>query len=275
MSDSDDIPISTGSASMIEHKPEPDPERESAPEPKPEPEQEQDPEQERRRRDRPESECCADQPLATRIESLLISSDRPLGDARIAALLGIPTKGAAASVRESVETLNKLYEKSKRSFRIERLAGGWQLLTIEAFGPLLTRLHQQRQQSRLSQAALETLSIIGYRQPVMRAEVEAIRGVACGEVLRGLLERRLVKIVGRAEELGRPMLYGTTKEFLNVFGLAGLEDLPEVEGLSREASTALRPPAAVPAPETAPAAEAVEPDASDTEPSFPEEEAKA
>lgn len=268
MSDNDDIQPSTGSASMIEQKPEP--------EPLSEPEQEQqDQEQGRRGSNRPESECCADQPLETRIESLLIGSDRPLGDARIAALLGIPTKGAAAKVRESVETLNKLYEKSERSFRIERLAGGWQLLTIEMFGPLLSRLHQQRQQSRLSQAALETLSIIGYRQPVMRAEVEAIRGVACGEVLRGLLERRLIKIVGRAEELGRPMLYGTTKEFLNVFGLAGLEDLPEVEGLSREASTALRPPAPAPAPEEAPVAEAVEPESSDTEPSVPDEESSA
>ena len=89
---------------------------------------------------------------------------------------------------------------------------------------------------RLSPAAMETLSIIAYRQPVMRAEIEAIRGVACGEVLRGLLERRFVRIAGRAEELGRPMLYGTTKDFLRVFGLSGIDDLPEVEGLKRDAS---------------------------------------
>ena len=92
------------------------------------------------------------------------------------------------------------------------------------------------QQQKLSQAALETLSIIAYRQPVMRAEVEVIRGVACGEVLRGLMDRRLVKIVGRAEELGRPMLYGTSREFLQTFGLASLDDLPEVQGLIREPS---------------------------------------
>jgi segregation and condensation protein B len=95
-------------------------------------------------------------------------------------------------------------------------------------------MHAERQQARLSQAALETLSIIAYRQPVMRAEIEAIRGVACGEVLRHLLERRLIKIAGRAEELGRPMLYGTTHEFLKVFGLASLEDLPAVEGMERK-----------------------------------------
>ena len=114
---------------------------------------------------------------------------------------------------------------------IERLAGGWQVLTRPEFGPLLARLHRDRQQSRLTPAAMETLAIVSYRQPLIRAEIEAIRGVACGEVLRGLLERRLVKIVGRAEELGRPMLYGTTREFLKVFGLSSLDDLPEVEGL--------------------------------------------
>ena len=82
---------------------------------------------------------------------------------------------------------------------------------------------------RLSRAALETLSIIAYRQPVTRASLEAIRGVACGEILRALLERRLVMIKGRAEELGRPMLYGTTKHFLDVFGLSSLKDLPKPE----------------------------------------------
>ena len=109
-------------------------------------------------------------------------------------------------------------------------------MCIRDSSPLVSRLHAERQQQRLSQAALETLSIIAYRQPVMRAEVEVIRGVACGEVLKGLMARRLIKIVGRAEEVGRPMLYGTTKDFLRIFGLANLQDLPEVQGLSREPS---------------------------------------
>jgi segregation and condensation protein B len=85
--------------------------------------------------------------------------------------------------------------------------------------------------ARLTPAALETLAIVAYRQPLLRADLEAIRGVACGEVLRGLLDRRLIRIVGRAEELGRPMLYGTTKEFLEVFGLASLKDLPQAKDL--------------------------------------------
>ena len=107
-------------------------------------------------------------------------------------------------------------------------------MTIPAAAPVLRNLLAQRQQSRLTPATLETLAIIAYRQPVMRAEIEAIRGVACGDVLRGLLERRMIRIAGRAEELGRPMLYGTTRDFLKVFGLAGIDDLPEVEGLPRE-----------------------------------------
>jgi segregation and condensation protein B len=180
-----------------------------------------------------EDEPCADQPLEARIEALLLSIDRPLTEQRLTELLGLAGKSATKQLRDSLDALNRLYEETGRAFRAERLAGGWQLMTLPAFGPLLARLHTDRQQTRLSQAALETLSIIAYRQPIMRAEIEAIRGVACGEVLRSLLERRLIKIAGRAEELGRPMLYGTTKEFLKVFGLSSLEDLPAVAGLNQ------------------------------------------
>jgi segregation and condensation protein B len=184
------------------------------------------------KRDSGGHEPCADQPLALRVEALLMTSDRPLTESRIAELLGLSGKGTTKSVGAAIEELNATYQQTNRSFRAERLAGGWQVLTVPAFGPLLHRLHDDRQQSRLSQPAMETLSIIAYRQPIMRAEIEAIRGVASGEVLRGLLERRMVKIVGRAEELGRPMLYGTTGEFLKVFGLASLDDLPQVKGLN-------------------------------------------
>jgi segregation and condensation protein B len=184
-------------------------------------------------------------PIDRGVEALLIGADRPLPENRLADLLGLRSGadgGAAAKqVREIIEKLNAAYAKAGHAFAIERLAGGWQILTRPEYGPLLSRLHRDRQQARLSQAALETLAIISYRQPIMRAEIEAIRGVSCGEVLRGLLERRLVKIAGRAEELGRPMLYGTTKEFLKVFGLAGLDDLPPVEGLEpRERSRPAR-----------------------------------
>lgn len=195
------------------------------------------------------AEVCADQPLSTRVEAILIASDRPVTEARLAEILGLDGKGAVKSVTAAIEELNALYDKTGRSFRAERLAGGWQLLTVSSLGPLLHRLHTERQQWKLSQPALETLAIIAYRQPIMRAEIEAIRGVASGEVLRGLLERRLIKIAGRAEELGRPMLYGTTKEFLKVFGLSSLDDLPPVKGLAAQAASKPRQAAAEPSVE--------------------------
>ena len=140
-------------------------------------------------------------------------------------------KHAIVVLHQTIEQLNAVYESSGRSFRIDAVASGWQVLTLPDFGPLLGRLRGERQQSRLSQAALETLAIVAYRQPLLRADLESIRGVACGEVLKSLMDRRLVRIVGRAEEIGRPMLYGTTKEFLRIFGIANLNDLPQARDL--------------------------------------------
>lgn len=192
----------------------------------------------------------AGEPLSARIEALLVATDRQLSEARLADLLGLYGKNVQKAIKEAIDELNVEYDKSGRSFRIERLAGGYQILTRPQFSELLERLFGQRHDSRLSQAALETLSIIAYRQPILRAEVEAIRGVACGEVLRSLLERRLIKITGRAEEIGRPMLYGTTSEFLKVFGLASLDDLPSVQGLSEPPRKTAKPQAKVDAQPT-------------------------
>ena len=114
---------------------------------------------------------------------------------------------------------------------MEEVAGGFQLLTRPKYAPWLRRLHSIPLEVRLSAPAMETLAVVAYRQPVLRAEIEAIRGVQCGEVLRQLIERDLVRIVGRSEELGRPLLYGTTRQFLQVFGLRHLEDLPRPEFL--------------------------------------------
>ena len=179
---------------------------------------------------------CSTLPLEQRVEALLFASERSLSESRIKTVLGIDDDDVTKRITDAIESLNASYDSNHRAFRIERIAGGYCVMTREELAPLVSRLHAERQQQKLSQAALETLSIIAYRQPVMRAEVEVIRGVACGDVLRGLMDRRLVKIVGRAEELGRPMLYGTTKEFLKIFGLASLKDLPQVQGLVREAS---------------------------------------
>ncbi len=179
---------------------------------------------------------CSTMPLEQRVEALLFASERSLSETKMKTILGLEDEDATKQIKTAIDALNTSYDKEARAFRIERIAGGFRVMTREELAPLVSRLHEQRQQQKLSQAALETLSIIAYRQPVMRAEIEVIRGVACGDVLRGLMDRRLVKIVGRAEELGRPMLYGSTKEFLTIFGLANLNDLPEVQGLTREAS---------------------------------------
>ena len=109
------------------------------------------------------------------------------------------------------------------------MAGGYQILTLPEHADALRRLHQREVDAKLTKAALETLAIVAYKQPVLRADVEAIRGVACGEAIRGLMEKHLVKIAGRAEEPGRPILYGTTKRFLELFGLNSLKDLPRPE----------------------------------------------
>ena len=190
----------------------------------------------------PEQSAATDEVAAT-VEAALFSSDSALTAARIAQIAELP---GVRPVREAVETLNERYERAGSAFRIEAIAGGYQMMTLPQYNDVLTRLLRARSDSRLSQAALETLAIVAYRQPILRADVEAIRGVACGEVLRGLMEKQLVKIVGRAEVLGRPMLYGTTKRFLEVFGLNRLEDLPRVEELrggAEEAPQRPEPPA--------------------------------
>jgi len=169
----------------------------------------------------------------SRVEAILFASDSPVPASRIAQAAGLPGQKA---VKQAVETLNARYERTGSSFRVEAIAGGYQMLTLPEYHEVLSQLVQSRKDTHLTKPALETLAIVAYRQPILRADIEAIRGVACGEVLRGLIEKQLVKIVGRAEVLGRPMLYGTTKHFLELFGLSGLEELPRAEEL-REAFT--------------------------------------
>ncbi len=162
------------------------------------------------------------------IEAILFAADAVLTLPRIVSLLGV---GTARDVKKHIESLNERYARERAAFRIEKIAGGYQMMTLPQFNTWLRRLKQSRQESHFSSAALETLAVVAYKQPVVRAEIEAIRGVAAGEMLNRLRELGLVKIVGRAEDVGRPMLYGTTKRFLEVFGLSDLQDLPAVEQL--------------------------------------------
>jgi len=160
------------------------------------------------------------------IEAVLLSTDVPLPGGKLAQIVG----GCNASdVQKHIETLNAKYEQMGCTFRIEAIAKGYQILTLPAYNPWISKLHKARADSRLTPAALETLAVIAYKQPAMRAAIEAVRGVAVGDVLGRLREVNLVKIVGRAEEIGRPLLYGTTTRFLEVFGLASLKDLPRLD----------------------------------------------
>lgn len=162
------------------------------------------------------------------VEAVLFASDKPLPPSKINDIAQI---GGVRAVRSAIEQLNARYDQTGAAFRVVHLAGGFQMQTLPEYAGVLARLVKSREESRLSQAAMETLAIVAYRQPVLRADIEAIRGVATGEVLHRLMEANLVKIVGRAEELGRPLLYGTTKHFLEIFGLGSLEDLPNLQQL--------------------------------------------
>jgi len=198
------------------------------------------------------------QEIAAVVEAVLVATDSPLSAAKIAELAQLPGQRA---VKQAIADLNERYEQTGCTFRVEEIANGYQILTLPEYHDVVSRLHKSRSDSRLSQAAMETLAIVAYRQPILRADIEAIRGVACGDVLRGLIEKQLVKIVGRAEVLGRPMLYGTTRHFLKVFGLANLDDLPRVEEL-RSGATAgdEKTPAALQPSETDAPAEPAESD---------------
>jgi len=171
-----------------------------------------------------------------RLEAALFLAREPLTIRRLAKLARLPD---ASRARVLIRELRQLQEAAGSAIRVEQIAGGFQLFTRAAFGPWVKRLLEAQPQGRLSATALETLAIVAYRQPVTRAEIEAIRGVGSEEMLRQLMERDLVAIGGRAEDLGRPNVYVTTRRFLAVFGLARLEELPPVESLPGFDSRAL------------------------------------
>ncbi len=172
------------------------------------------------------------------VEAAILCADRPVKAARIAEVVGAVSGDEvdADRVRSIVETLNAAYDTGARAFRVEEVASGYRMMTVPACAVVIEALKGSNDKVTLSRAAVESLAIIAYKQPVTRAELEAIRGVASGEILRSLIERKLVTITGRAEEPGRPMLYGTTKLFLTTFGLASLKDLPSVEELRARAA---------------------------------------
>lgn len=158
-----------------------------------------------------------------RLEAVLFLAREPLSARKLSKYANLAD---GTEARTLIRQLNQLYQQSGRAFRVEEVAGGVQLLTHPKFARWLRRLSGVPGELRLSAPALETLAVIAYRQPVLRADVEAIRGVSCSEILRQLIERQLVCISGRSEELGRPYLYSTTTRFLQIFGLRSVDELP-------------------------------------------------
>ena len=161
--------------------------------------------------------------LARTVEALLFAAEEPIAPREIARASG----SDSATIRKVLKTLNEQYGRERRPWEVAEVAGGYRLLTRAEFFPAIQRLKTQTAQRKLTQAALETLALIAYRQPIGRAEVESVRGVGAGPVLRQLLDKKLIKISGRGTGLGQPLLYGTTDYFLEHFGLKSIQDLPK------------------------------------------------
>jgi len=162
----------------------------------------------------------------TLLEALLFASDKPQPQNRLVQYLG---KSASKELTELIGKLNEAYANEGRTFRIRRIAGGYQMYLLPTFTRAVEGFLRKQRERKLSQAALETLSIIAYKQPVTKADVEHIRGVNSDGVMASLLERKLIAITGRSSKVGRALLYGTTTNFLEYFGLDSLEDLPKLD----------------------------------------------
>jgi segregation and condensation protein B len=171
--------------------------------------------------------------LKALVEALIFAAQEPLSISQIRTIcLGDDTRNNGSTqiesetIKQSVTDLNLEYEKAGRPYRIVQIAGGYQFATLSDYAEWLGRLYKEQGRRKLSQSGVETLSIVAYKQPVTKAEIEKIRGVNCDYVLKTLLEKELLTVTGRAETVGRPLLYGTTKEFLKHFGLNDITDLP-------------------------------------------------
>jgi segregation and condensation protein B len=216
-------------------------------------------------------------PLHRIVEAILFASQKPVSAKELSNFL----KGAAEAAKEdpsiacfakvkapqlqdAIEQLEKEFAETGRSFEIRESAAGWQLVTKADFAPWLRQLFPENRQARLSAPAMETLAIIAYRQPITRADIEAVRGVAVDGVMQTLLDRNLVRIAGRADIAGRPLLYETTQFFMEHFGLKNLDDLPNASELRKISLPKAEPPAEAPTETPAePAAEAPQETASE------------
>ena len=166
-----------------------------------------------------------------RLEAALLISDGAITARKLAQVARLID---AKEVQQLIQILNESYDRTRSAFRIEPTAAGYILMTRASVAPWLDRLHNRQAAMKLSSPMQETLTIIAYQQPVTRADVEAIRGVQSTEMIRQLMDRSLVRIGGEEDSLGRPFLYETTRQFLSMFGLRQLEDLPNHASLRRQ-----------------------------------------
>jgi segregation and condensation protein B len=163
------------------------------------------------------------------VEALLFAADQPMAASKLSQVMGKRIDGTR--VRAIIKELNEEYVEQKRAFEIAEIAGGFQIMTRPEYRKWVAELHKHRRQDKLTPSAIETLAIIAYRQPILRAKIDDIRGVQSGPMLRNLVERGLVKVVGVQNVPGHPKLYGTTRMFLDHFGLKSLKHLPKVDEL--------------------------------------------
>ncbi|MBI5363655.1 MAG: SMC-Scp complex subunit ScpB [Planctomycetes bacterium] len=178
-----------------------------------------------------QGDLLTDDELLQSVSALVFASPEPLSEKRLVALLDSPR---AERVRAAIVVVKERLAESGLPLEMRLLAGGWQILTAPAVGEVVQRLFKARKAERVSAAALETLAVIAYRQPVSKAEIEAIRGVQAAPILRTLIDRGLVRVTGRADVPGHPLQYGTTKNFLDRFGLGALDELPRDTELAKD-----------------------------------------
>lgn len=167
-------------------------------------------------------------PKLARLEAALFVADRALN---LRKLVQVATLADTREAQQLVDELNASYAAAQSAWRIEQVAAGYKLLTLPSLSKWIDKLHDRPEYMKLSPSAMETLSIIAYRQPCTRADVEAIRGVQAAEMIKQLMEKNLIRVVGEDDSLGRPYLYGTTKLFLESFGLTSLNQLPMADQL--------------------------------------------
>ncbi len=220
-------------------------------------------------------------PLHRILEAILFASQKPVTAKELSNFLKGAAEAAkddpaiacfakvkAPQLQDAIEQLEKEYAETGRSFEVRESAAGWQLVTKADFAPWLRQLFPENRQARLSAPAMETLAIIAYRQPITRADIEAVRGVAVDGVMQTLLDRNLVRIAGRADIAGRPLLYETTQFFMEHFGLKDLDELPNASELRKIPLPKAEPPAT---PEAPPPSEAAEQKIEEEGPGVPTE----